>query len=284
MNKYVLPKDIYQEFLLFIGVELVALNLLAALFHLYRSPALGTSILLIIAFNCVIAALFYRIRLLRQELFNSGLEKQRCAFIEEELQSYRRHRHDMKNHLLVLHELARQGQLAELQDYVANYTDAVLNTALVSVDTGSEELDILIISKIESARARDITFQFTCSAPVTIGPRRIPTVISLFSNLLDNALEAAEAVDDPENRLVILHLYEDPLDTIAVLTNTFPDVQTPNLSRLFREGYSQKSPDRGRGLSIVQSIIGRLEGQMKVDLYQERFFQVKLELPKHRLS
>lgn len=284
MKRYSLPWAIYQEFLLFILVELVSLNLLAALFHLYLSPTLGTSILLIVVFNCVIAALFYRIRILRQELFNSRLEKQRCQFIENELQNYRKHRHDMKNHLLVLHELARQGQLEELQEYVAHYSDSVLNTSLISVDTGSEELDILIFSKIESARTRGITFQFVCSSQLSIGSRKIPTVISLFANLLDNALEAAEEVPDPENRLVILHLYDDPLDTIAVLTNTFPDSQTPNLKRLFREGYSQKSPDRGRGMSIVQNIIGRLEGQMKVDLYQEKFFQVKLELPKHRLA
>lgn len=283
MKSYSLPWDIYREFLLFILVELIALNLLAALFHLYRSPALGTSVLLIVAFNCVIASLFYRIRILRQQLFNSELEKQRCRFIEGELQSYRKHRHDMKNHLLVIHELARLGHTEELQDYVANYSDSVLKTALISVQTGSEELDILIISKIESARSRGITFQFTSSSPVNIGARKIPMAISLFSNLLDNALEAAEAVEDPDNRLVILHIYDDPLDTIAVLTNTFPDAQTPNLQRLFKEGYSQKSPDRGRGLSIVQNIIGRLEGQLKVDLYQEKFFQVKVELPKHRL-
>lgn len=283
MKKYSLPQDIYREFLIFILIELISLNLLAALFHLYRSPALGTAVLLIIAFNCVIAALFYRIRSLRQELFNSTLEKQRCEFIENELQSYRRHRHDMKNHLLVLHELARQGQLEELQEYVAHYSETVLNPSLISVDTGSEELDILLISKIEAARARGVTFQFTCSAVVPISSRKIPTVISLFANVLDNALEAAQAVPDPENRLIILHLYDDPLDMIAVLTNTFPDSQTPNLRRLFQEGYSQKSPERGRGLSIVQTIIRRLEGQMKVDLYEEKFFQVKLELPKHRL-
>jgi len=166
---------------------------------------------------------------------------------------------------------------------VTHYSDMVLNPSLISVDTGSEELDILLISKIEAARAKGITFQFTCSAMVPISPRKIPTVISLFANVLDNALEAAHAVPDPENRLIILHLYDDPLDMIAVLTNTFPDSQTPNLRRLFQEGYSQKSPERGRGLSIVQNIIRRLEGQMKVDLYQEKFFQIKLELPKHRL-
>lgn len=283
MKNFSLPRDRYREFLLFILAELAALNILAAVFHFYQSPALGTSILIIVAFNFVIAALFYRIRILRNELFNAGLENQRRKFIESELQTYRRHRHDMKNHLLVLHELARQGQLEELQEYVENYTDSVMNTSLISVDTGSEELDILIFSKIEDARKRGIAFQFTCSTSVAIGPRKIPTVISLFANLLDNALEAAESVPDPENRLVILHLYDDPIDTIAVLTNTFPESQTPNLQRMFREGYSQKSPDRGRGMGIVQNIIGRLDGQMKVDLYQEKLFQIKLELPKHRL-
>lgn len=283
MKNFSLPKDLYREFLFFILVELAALNILAAVFHFYQSPALGTSILLILAFNCVIASLFYRIRLLRNELFNASLENQRRKFIENELQTYRQHRHDMKNHLMVLHELARQGQLEELQEYVDNYTGSVMNTSLISVDTGSEELDILLFSKISAARSKGIAFQFTCSTSVNIGSRKIPTVISLFANLLDNALEAAEAVSDPENRLVILHLYDDPLDTIAVLTNTFQENQTPNLQRLFREGYSQKSPDRGRGMGIVQNIVGRLDGQMKVDLYQEKLFQIKLELPKHRL-
>ncbi len=283
MKRFSLPKDLYREFLYFILAELVSLNILAAILHSYQSPALGTSILLILAFNCVIAALFYRIRLLRNQLFYASLENQRQQFIESELQAYRRHRHDMKNHLMIIHELARQGQLEELQEYVDNYSDSVMNTSLISVDTGSEELDILLFSKIAAARSKGISFQFTCSALMTVGSRKLPTVISLFANLLDNALEAAESVPDPENRLVILHLYDDPIDTIAVLTNTFPESQTPSLHHMFREGYSQKSPARGRGMGIVQNIVGRLDGQMKVDLYQERLFQIKLELPKHRL-
>lgn len=283
MKKIMLPRALYREFLLFIIIELVALNLLAVFFRLYQSPSLGTTLLIIAAFNIVIAMLFYRIRVLRQALFNAELEQERCRFIEGELQNYRRHRHDMKNHLLVIHELARQGQLQELRDYVDSYGRTALNTTLMNIDSGSDELDILVFSKIESARNRRIGFQFTCSAPITVSARRLPTVISLFSNLLDNALEAAEADPDPDNRLVSLHLYDDPLDTIAVITNTFPDSHTPDLQRLFNEGYSQKAPDRGRGLSIVQSIVGRLDGRLKIDLYEEKFYQAKLELPKHKL-
>lgn len=284
MKPITLPRDLYRDVLTFLLVELLALNLLAALFHLYESPTLGTSLLLILAFNCVIAVLFYRIRQLRQALFDKTLEQQRSQFIELELQNYRRHRHDMKNHLLVLYELARQGELEELQAYVTTYTETVLSPSLVSVDTGCEELDILIFSKIEAARRQGITFQFSGGIALDIGPRKTPTVISLFANLLDNALEAAGSVDEPENRQVILRLYEDPLDAVAVLTNTFSSAQLPDPRLLFNEGYSQKAPDRGRGLAIVRSIVGRLEGQMKIDLYEEHLFQVHLELPKHRLA
>lgn len=284
MKPVALPKELHRELIIFLAVELLALNLLATLLDLYSSPSLGMTLLLILAFNCVIVVLFYRIRQLKHELFNRALEQQRIRFIDSELQNYRRHRHDMKNHLMVLYELALQGQLEELKEYVTTYTETVLTPSLVSVDTGSEELDILIISKIESARARDITFQFTASTALTISPRKIPTVISLFSNLLDNALEAAEAVTDPANRLVILRLYEDPLDAVAVLTNTFTSQDIPDPRRLFDEGYSQKAPDRGRGLTIVKSIVGRLQGQLRVDLFEENLFQVRLELPKHRMA
>lgn len=283
MEKYTLARESYRELMMFILTELIALNILALLFHLYESPALGTSLLIIIAFNIVITVLFFKIRHLKQDLFNMNLEIQRQQFIEKELQNYRKHRHDMKNHLLVIHELARSGQLEELLDYVDQYGDSALNTSLMSVDTGSEELNILIYSKIESARQRGITFQFTCSAPISVSIQKLPKVISLFANLLDNALEATEAIADPDGRLVSLHMFDDPLEFVAVITNSFVHDQTPDLQRLFQDGYSEKSPDRGRGMAITKNIVRRLEGRMRIDLYEEKFFQVKLELPKHRL-
>lgn len=174
MKPITLPRDLYRDVLTFLLVELLALNLLAALFHLYESPTLGTSLLLILAFNCVIAVLFYRIRQLRQALFDKTLEQQRSQFIELELQNYRRHRHDMKNHLLVLYELARQGELEELQAYVTTYTETVLSPSLVSVDTGCEELDILIFSKSKLPGGRASPSSFPEASHWTSAPGKPP--------------------------------------------------------------------------------------------------------------
>ena len=69
--------------------------------------------------------------------------------------------------------------------------------------------------------------------------------------LLDNAIEAAEDVDDKEVRVAIIRMNESIL---IVINNTYDTSQNLKVYELFEEGFSTKGKNRGLGLSTLRQM------------------------------
>ncbi len=104
----------------------------------------------------------------------------------------RRIRHDMKNHLICIRELAAQGKYDELESYVSEISDAVKDADRL-IHTGNGIVDAIVNEKAAAARKLGIQFEWEG----TVSGLDISAVDSctLVSNLLDNALEACDDVD-----------------------------------------------------------------------------------------
>lgn len=177
-----------------------------------RYPLLmGVVPLLLILCLC---SILYSARLFR-ELRDLHEEKNRSAILERQMESMEAHlketervyagvramRHDMKNQLAVVTELAGDsGGREELQAYLAQ-----MNSTLSKLDfpcrTGSAVLDTLVGIKFHEMKERipDISFQ----AEELLIPRDLkirPMDLSLIlGNGLDNAIEACERLAESEN-------------------------------------------------------------------------------------
>lgn len=104
----------------------------------------------------------------------------------------RRIRHDMKNHLICIRELAAQGKYDELESYVNDISEKV-KQADTLIHTGNGIVDAIVNEKAALARKAGVRFDWEG----TISGLEISAVDSctLVSNLLDNALEACDKVD-----------------------------------------------------------------------------------------
>lgn len=104
----------------------------------------------------------------------------------------RRIRHDMKNHLICIRELASQGKYDELESYVREISDAVKDADRL-IHTGNGIVDAIVNEKAALARKAGVRFEWEG----TISGFEISAVDSctLVANLLDNALEACDKVD-----------------------------------------------------------------------------------------
>ena len=104
----------------------------------------------------------------------------------------RRIRHDMKNHLICIRELAAQRKYDELENYVGEISDAVKDATRL-IHTGSGIIDAIVNEKAAIAKKAGVHFEWEG----TISGLEISAVDSctLVSNLLDNALEACDLVD-----------------------------------------------------------------------------------------
>ena len=103
----------------------------------------------------------------------------------------RRLRHDMNNHIICMNELYKGEKYGELGEYLKQLTNTVTEIQ-APIRTGNEIVDAIISEKVEEAESFQIKIQVDGDFKgVTISAMDLCTV---FSNLLDNAIEAAKAV------------------------------------------------------------------------------------------
>lgn len=209
---------------------------------------------------------------------------QKLRYIEEEIVHYRQHRHDIKNHMIVMYELAHAGQDEALLSYAKTLIDQTSH-ALVELKTGTIELDVLLYSKLEIARLNGIDMQLDLSCQIDMEGKSVVNMVSLFSNLIDNAIEATLAIEIPHERYVGLTLTEDPLDLVLTITNSFSPRQGMDTSKIFKRGYTSKEDkgNHGMGLTIVRSLVKKLKGEIQLKIFNGVFFQLTVSIPKHLL-
>ncbi|MGW1467610.1 ATP-binding protein [Streptomyces sp. NPDC002308] len=172
----------------------------------------------------------------------------------------RAQRHEFANRLHVVSALARGGHLAETTDYI----DTILGTgpfgeALPGLDAVRDSyLCAFLSAKAAQARERGVTLvvgdatwvEGTLAAPVD--------VTTVFGNLVDNAIEAAQQGQRPGARVEV-ELMTEGTTLVITVADTGDGVAVVPAEDVFREGLSTKNHDpvvggRGIGLALARQI------------------------------
>ena len=110
----------------------------------------------------------------------------------------------------------------------------------------------LVVSKL--SKIRDLEINFEASIGDGVDPIQIPPVelSRLVGILLDNAIEAA-AQSDSKHVVFVVSRNEEDLEIIV--KNTYSSL--PDLSELYKNGYSTKGYGRGQGLGSFKKILSK---------------------------
>ena len=137
------------------------------------------------------------------------LQSERSVILEREYRALNRSYsvnarlfHDFHNHMGALRELLVHRKYGEALAYLEELEGPVRELT-AGWHTGDETLDFLIGSKAASAAERQIRFQAEAEIPRHTNLTSAD-LTAIVGNFLDNALEAAERVQDPERRFVSL--------------------------------------------------------------------------------
>ena len=195
---------------------------------------------------------------------------------------YRQHRHDMKNHLTVMYELVQNEKYDDLKEYTKRYIDTT-SKKLRQISTGADEIDVLIYNKLDTAKVNHIETDYHCITQLDISHHSIIDIVSILSNLLDNAIDANKKISEPSERMISINISDDQLDYAFVVTNAF--IQDISPHNFIRDGFTTKTDqvNHGLGLGIVHKIASKYKGSVNIEIFNEKFYQVKVEIPKHTL-
>lgn len=188
-----------------------------------------------------------------KEFFSSLIEK------EHEMSALR---HDWNNLLQVVVAQIKQRQVVEnnISDQHAilqELADRVNETRLVEY-CQNETVNVLLNAKSRELREKCIPFQISCTLPEELDVEPLD-LCSVFSNLIDNAMEYCMAHPSKKNEIKI---YADTPVPGSIL------IQIQNHAQLSHANFSQTTkahPEQhGYGLDIVRTIASRYQGELSL--------------------
>lgn len=170
-------------------------------------------------------------------------------------QRLRKVRHDIKNHLISVSALIDGGEYEQARELLREISDTAdsLQPSL-SQSTGNSLIDAVITYKAAVSEIRKIPFVYSLELLPEIRID-LSDISSVISNLLDNALEAAEKAEDPYVEIRVF-MYKDYLTIIV--KNRFYYV--PSVSGRQIPTAKKDNENHGLGMTIVGEICERNRG------------------------
>ncbi|MGO4547102.1 GHKL domain-containing protein [Paenibacillus sp. 2TAB23] len=175
-------------------------------------------------------------------------------------------RHDLMNHFQVLNGLMDIRKYEKAHDYLKQLTEES-KTLHLSLSVKNPMLLVLFKSKWELAHSNNIQMSFDTEFD---GFDRIAPMdmVKLFSNLLDNAIDATAVYEGvlPRDIQVSCHMHNNKY--LFVIANP-TELSEIELGSLFQSGYTTKQQvngTHGNGLSIVRRTVDKYEGELNCRL------------------
>ena len=188
--------------------------------------------------------------------------------MESALKNMRMLRHDFKNKLSPLCELAKSGKINELTERLSELTDMCQITKEYAV-SGNSTIDSIINFKLQQAEKKNIQIKADILIPEDLSVETFDMAV-ILGNLLDNALEAVTQTGD---RWIHIRIKYTKGRLIIVINNSFN-----GLAKKVEDHYITRKKDEknhGLGLKSVQKAIQKYDGAMQVS-HDEKGFQVKV--------
>lgn len=223
---------------------------------------------IILSMILLFAVLFYRVNQQREmEAEIANLKQEQAEILERNYQTLRctyesnaKLYHDLHNHIETIYQCLTQGDMQEAVRYCEDLRNPVREISQ-TVWTGDKALDYLISSKMALAEQEQIKTKVNIEYPHNTNIRSVD-LTTILGNLLDNALEAAEAAPD-ELRFLNLTIRRINAMLIIKVENGYGNEPTENGGEL--ETSKDDKAAHGWGLKSVQTAADRYDGTITTD-------------------
>lgn len=195
------------------------------------------------------------------------------ANIKRSKEMIRTWNHDFKNALEILRYYAVRGDLENIKKYIG-----ILQSGYEEIkaeqSTGYSSVDAIISMKLMVAHTKEIPISLNISQIDNL-PINESDFSMILGNLLDNAIEACEKVEIPDNRYIDVAIYkQQDMIRIGITNSSIGDYQYKN-NKLIS---SKKVGDHGHGLSRMNQVIKRCGGFYKT-FPENDSFELQIFIP-----
>ncbi|MCL2387598.1 MAG: GHKL domain-containing protein [Defluviitaleaceae bacterium] len=178
-----------------------------------------------------------------------------CQLMQESADATMDSRHDMKAHLATLQTFISGGKADDATEYINNLLGNIGEVAMHS-QTGNLALDSIINYKLKDIDKQNVKLDMKLKIPQTLAVDD-SDIVTIISNLLDNALEAVAKLDEGQDKTVKLNVTLDKDTLLIRAENPFNGEIKENMESL------KGGQEHGRGLKNIKRSVDRYNGYMK---------------------
>ena len=185
-------------------------------------------------------------------------EKSQIEISNSKYEELHRIKHELNNEMAILERLTKEKKYDELEKYFADISQNA-HVVIDFVDCGNALLNTVLNMELSKAHAQDLNINFHISVPKDL-PMDLEDMTSLFTNLLDNAIES-EVRDHLFTPIEMKAVFDGNYLLLDVLNATIAAKEDISLGLL----HSQKTDrlNHGYGTKIIDSICRKYSGVSK---------------------
>ncbi|WP_162300556.1 sensor histidine kinase [Anaerosacchariphilus polymeriproducens] len=278
------PKKFMRETTALAGIDLIFIIFAVVLWHMPKnSSTINNEVVISIMLGVVLSISFLtflilykltkraendmEINMRMQHIEMSNKLNQDMTSVVVSLRSLR---HDMNSHMGIVKGLLELAQYDELSKYLDSiYEDLNISNHFIIIN--NRVLSVLINGKMSKAMDRGINFLTSISVNKIVMSER--DMCALISNIIENAIEATDKVD--QNKYIKLRMKEQENQCLIYCENTYavkPIMKGENfLTTKTDKGW------HGIGIKTIKSIVEKYNGLMKVEV--EKLFIISIIIP-----
>lgn len=174
----------------------------------------------------------------------------------------RTQRHDFLNHLQVVYSLIEMEEYGEANEYIEQVYGRITAISRV-MKTAVPAVNALLQVKVAACEAAKIPVQLNITSKWETLENIMPAweMCKILSNLIDNAIDATEALPAKKRQLTI-SLTENLRQYCFSVSNTGKPIPQDMQESIFQPGFTTKGEGHGMGLYIVRRTINGRGGDI----------------------
>jgi len=202
------------------------------------------------------------------------LQKEYIKNIETVIDIVRREKHDFINHINTVYAICMLNKPDATQK-IKTYLDKLIDNlqcAYHFYHTGNEYIDGLLAVKSNRAFSHHIHFDVTFEELLDQVEIEDYDLISIVSNLIDNAFDAILSEPEHEGKIISVYGYIEDEDYYLSVSNNGPIIPAELIDRIFEKGFSTKKENKGEhgfGLHIIKQLVEKNGGRITVSSSEE---------------
>ena len=185
------------------------------------------------------------------------------------ISALRANNHEFMNKLQVISGLLQMGREEEAMNYIGSVSASQAQSIGPVIQLiHNSNVAALILGKLNNTRELDIHMTLLTNSFLPEHSDYLSTaeLVTIVGNLLENAIEAVNAVPDRRTRRIVLQITENETGLLVMVSDTGIGIPPERLAHIFDSGFSTKATEgRGYGMNLIRNIADRHSASLEVD-------------------